>query len=239
MSKDLDALRKQFFSDDSEDPFAFAAEGSSSTAVASPGPSRARQAQGARSSRAAPYPNRTGRTSGGRSFADDPLGGLGLGRPPAVDALAMDIDDVHGRDRNADEVNTLDAREEAALEIEREEMDGITGGGGGGSDVQKLLRAWQAERHAPTILPAEGELLGRVLDAIIQQVRSTLQFPAFYSRADVPCCTFSQYVLRYMLVRHLFRLLYGYAEFRRRGIARGGRLIGGRALSDDVGPDRS
>ena len=38
------------------------------------------------------------------------------------------------------------------------------------NDVQRLMRAWQDERHAPDILPAQDELLGRVLDSIRQQV---------------------------------------------------------------------
>lgn len=176
MSKDLDALRQQFYADDSEDPF------SSSTAVgptplepAGAGPSRSRQNQGRRSSRAAPYPNRnnSGRASGGgRRFDDDPLGGLGLGRPPAdVMDLDLDLDTDERRRRGDDEGGGVDigTRREAALEIEREEMGGLTGETTG-SDMQQLLCAWQAERHAPAILPAQGELLGRVLDAIRQQV---------------------------------------------------------------------
>ncbi|KAH8109078.1 GINS complex, Sld5 component [Phellopilus nigrolimitatus] len=37
------------------------------------------------------------------------------------------------------------------------------------SDVQRLLRAWQDERHAPDVLPARDALLGRVLDALRRQ----------------------------------------------------------------------
>lgn len=38
------------------------------------------------------------------------------------------------------------------------------------SDVAKLVRAWQNERHAPDILPSADALLVRVLDAIRRQV---------------------------------------------------------------------
>lgn len=38
------------------------------------------------------------------------------------------------------------------------------------SDVKKLMRAWQNERHAPDILPAKDVLLGRVLDGLRRQV---------------------------------------------------------------------
>ncbi|TDL16299.1 GINS complex, Sld5 component [Rickenella mellea] len=37
------------------------------------------------------------------------------------------------------------------------------------SDLQELLRLWQNERHAPEILPSNGELLSRVLDQIRRQ----------------------------------------------------------------------
>lgn len=169
MSKDLDALRRQFYDEDPDDPFASL---SSSTAAAPAGPSRSRQAQGSR--------NNVGRTTTASSktraggFSEDALGGLGLGRapPPALplgDAMDLDADRDRGYRVGGGDDTGLSAREEAAREIEREEMDAVTGGGAG-SDVQRLLRAWQAERHAPVILPAEGELLGRVLDAIRQQV---------------------------------------------------------------------
>ena len=38
------------------------------------------------------------------------------------------------------------------------------------TDVQRLMRAWQNERHAPDILPMEEGALGRVLDAVRRQV---------------------------------------------------------------------
>ena len=48
------------------------------------------------------------------------------------------------------------------------------------SDVTKLLRAWQNERHAPDILPSSDALLARVLDAIRRQVRlCSCHFPPF------------------------------------------------------------
>lgn len=40
------------------------------------------------------------------------------------------------------------------------------------SDLQELLRLWQNERHAPEILPSNGDLLSRVLDQIRRQVGS-------------------------------------------------------------------
>ena len=42
------------------------------------------------------------------------------------------------------------------------------------TDVQKLLRAWTNERHAPDVLPTKDELLGSILDEIRRQVRFLL-----------------------------------------------------------------
>ena len=39
------------------------------------------------------------------------------------------------------------------------------------NDVQKLLRAWRNERHAPDILPAQEGLLTGLLDHLRVQVR--------------------------------------------------------------------
>ena len=39
------------------------------------------------------------------------------------------------------------------------------------TDVHRLLRAWQNERHAPDVLRMEEGVLGRVLDAVRRQVR--------------------------------------------------------------------
>ena len=64
--------------------------------------------------------------------------------------------------------------------------DDFWGVGGGGPEVpniipqeiaeetslQKLIRYWMNERHAPDILPAQEMLLGRLLDHIRKQVRS-------------------------------------------------------------------
>ncbi len=45
------------------------------------------------------------------------------------------------------------------------------------SDVQKLLRCWRNERHAPDILPTKDQLLGDILDSIRRQARSFFSFP--------------------------------------------------------------
>lgn len=39
------------------------------------------------------------------------------------------------------------------------------------TSLQKLIRHWMNERHAPDILPAQELLLGRLLDHIRKQVR--------------------------------------------------------------------
>lgn len=173
MSNELDALRRHFYADDCSTRPRPTARHPHSQLVRD-----LRSLDRIRVDEApvlASYPNRnnSGRASGGgRRFDDDPLGGLGLGRPPAdVMDLDLDPDTDERRRRGDDEGGGVDigTRREAALEIEREEMGGLTGETTG-SDMQQLLRAWQAERHAPAILPAQGELLGRVLDAIRQQV---------------------------------------------------------------------
>jgi hypothetical protein len=42
--------------------------------------------------------------------------------------------------------------------------------------LQKLIRHWINERHAPDILPIQGELLGDLLDHIRKQVRDESKF---------------------------------------------------------------
>ena len=65
----------------------------------------------------------------------------------------------------------------SAMDVDGPGTRGVVDGMGAGdsreseqNDVQRLMRAWQDERHAPDILPAQDELLGRVLDSIRQQV---------------------------------------------------------------------
>lgn len=47
------------------------------------------------------------------------------------------------------------------------------------TSLQKLIRHWMNERHAPDILPAQETLLGRLLDHIGKQVRITTIVPLF------------------------------------------------------------
>lgn len=42
--------------------------------------------------------------------------------------------------------------------------------------LQKLIRHWMNERHAPDILPVQAELLAGILDHVHKQVRSPSSF---------------------------------------------------------------
>ena len=47
--------------------------------------------------------------------------------------------------------------------------------------LQKLIRYWMNERHAPDILPIQAELLAGILDHIHKQVRRPLIIRVFYA----------------------------------------------------------
>ncbi|KAI5122426.1 hypothetical protein M0805_002975 [Coniferiporia weirii] len=141
----------------------------SSTAVGSSSP---RTRASASAATAAPYPARRPGPSDSASTStfvarprprartrtvpnddDDPLGGFGR----ADDV--MDVDPVGPRGALPTLAPALASASAFDTSVpERQE-----------NDVQRLARAWQDERHAPDILPAQDALLGRVLDAIRRQ----------------------------------------------------------------------
>ena len=52
--------------------------------------------------------------------------------------------------------------------------------------LQKLIRHWMNERHAPDILPIQAELLAGILDHIHKQVRSlSIARPPYIEEADL------------------------------------------------------
>lgn len=54
----------------------------------------------------------------------------------------------------------------------RDELDAILGEGvAEETQLQRLIRHWMNERHAPDILPGQEDLLGGLLDHIRRQVR--------------------------------------------------------------------
>jgi hypothetical protein len=48
--------------------------------------------------------------------------------------------------------------------------------------LQKLIRHWMNERHAPDILPVQAELLSGILDHVHKQVRSPSSFTSYIER---------------------------------------------------------
>lgn len=87
---------------------------------------------------------------------DDNFDGPAAG-PSFLDRVAnAPDDDFWGNARVAPAIVPQDVTEETAL--------------------QKLIRYWMNERHAPDILPGQEMLLGRLLDHIRKQVRIRLVF---------------------------------------------------------------
>ncbi|THH00062.1 hypothetical protein EW145_g7140 [Phellinidium pouzarii] len=143
----IDDLRSKFYDDAHTSP--------RSSAVPYPHPRdrSARSAPAASSSRRGANGNKNARSRAAPAPSDDPsggdpLGGLGLNPPNRDMGMGMDVD-VDTRSS----LLTRAQHSRSALE----------------SDVQRLTRAWQDERHAPDILPARDVLLGRVLDALRRQ----------------------------------------------------------------------
>lgn len=173
----IDELRSKFYDDD-DDVASFPSgtgtgAGSSSSTV---GPSRSAGS----SSRGAPYPDphhhqargrrgvrtseydTTAITSSGASSARRSGGKAGQQTSfvERLQAVANDDDS----DRTLVEQVNMD------VDVEGQAREGVLNRERNETDVQKLLRAWQDERHAPDILPAKDVLLGNVLDSIRRQV---------------------------------------------------------------------
>ena len=88
----------------------------------------------------------------------------------------MDVDSL---DHTRGAGTGVDADEDVDAMLSREAREARE------SDVTKLLRAWQDERHAPDILPSSDALLARVLDAIRRQVRASV-FLSLSSFSSLP-----------------------------------------------------
>lgn len=107
--------------------------------------------------------------------AENAHAGSSSRQPTRRDETREGRSSLRGRkDRRSHGINELG---EGAMDVDQNGSRGASDSATTGTnyasnqnDVLKLMRAWQEERHAPDILPARDELLGRVLDAIRQQV---------------------------------------------------------------------
>ena len=133
----------------------------------------ARGASGSGSGSRQPTTRARAKAKGKESFIDRALNAPDFDsgfRDEGGDGMDVDVDSL---DHTRGAGTNADADVDAMLSRETREARE--------SDVTKLLRAWQDERHAPDILPSSDALLARVLDAIRRQVRSFvfLSFPPF------------------------------------------------------------
>ncbi len=184
----IDDIRSKFYDD--SDPFALDSTtgGGSSSSTTGVGPSRSSAsgsstAVATSSSRPAPYPNRTSRGRGKQRRGGDASSSTAWGSND--DTAVFD----HGRDDNDNAgdggaggfdyglgLRTQDIAD-VDMELGERAREGVMRREEEESDVQKLLRCWRNERHAPDILPTKDQLLGDILDSIRRQARSFFSFP--------------------------------------------------------------
>lgn len=200
---DINEMRKRFYKEDDADPYG-PGLGSLSTAGASSSAGPARRSAGAAPAANAASSSSSASASGGRPgpYPKRPSDGRGAGRRGGsgngggggnggAHTKRKDLSFIE-RARAAPDDDDVDYGSNAglsgagAMDVDVDVSHPGPGPGRGrlgndteASDVAKLVRAWQNERHAPDILPSADALLVRVLDAIRRQVSVRCALCAF------------------------------------------------------------
>lgn len=266
---DINEMRKRFYEEDDADPYGPGLGTSSSTAGASSSAGPARRSAGAAAAANAASSSSSASASGGRPgpYPKRPSDGRGAGRRGGsgngggggnggAHAKRKDLSFIE-RARAAPDDDDVDYGSNAglsgagAMDVDVDVSHPGPGPGRGrlgndteASDVAKLVRAWQNERHAPDILPSADALLVRVLDAIRRQVSVRCGLCAFclctvycmLTNPSPPPLVFVSSSLPPSPLAHTTPTMP--AVRRRLCAAERGAHVRGGALHDDARPDR-